>query len=265
MAVTKYSYTISTDTANAKVDLASLKDEYETSAIVIALDRIETSGDDLDIYTKDALSGGDETILGDTVVANHQGEATIEPDVEVDDDGRQIVKAATTYKGWRYLAHVIEMETAKIGGCFSNDFQSIARGDFTMKFYDDQDVEITSGLQADLDSDCVKTVITFQPTYDFDLIGGNVHQHTTPTENVRMWVVAGAVDLGPAYVKEFVGGLNFKFLGVNEQIETDGRAGARLNYSTPGVPVPTNKMQYIVTHPAGHHHEIMIVMEYFRQ
>lgn len=185
---------------------------------------------------------------------------------EIDDDGRQIIKYATTYKGWRYLAHVIEVETACITGVYSQDWTGSSRGDYSLNFYDDQDVELATGTQAELDTQCVKTVVTFAPTYDYDIIGGNIHQQASPTEDLRLWVIAGATDLShlPDTVKEFVGGLNMKFMGADEQITTDGRASARLNVATEGVPVPTNKMQYIFRHTAGFKHKIMIVLEYFR-
>jgi len=182
--------------------------------------------------------------------------------IEADPDGRQIVRSATTSKGWRYLAHVLEVQTSTVGGCFSQDWQGSSRADFTLKFYDDQDQELTT--QQDLDSSCVKTVLTLSPDYDYDIIGGNIHQYSTPTENVRLWVVAGAPELGAAGVKEFVGGLNMKYMGINEQIQTDGRSSARMKKVTEGVPYNTNQMQYIIKHPAGIKHDLMLVVEYFR-
>jgi hypothetical protein len=74
MAATKYTYSISGDFPNAKVNSDSLTIEIQASAIVTALDRIDTAGDVCDIWFKDALSAGDETVL-DAVVAAHQGVA----------------------------------------------------------------------------------------------------------------------------------------------------------------------------------------------
>jgi len=101
--------------------------------------------------------------------------------------------------------------------------------------------------------------VTLKPDYDYDIIGGSIHQHITPVSDVRLWVVAGAVELGALGLKEFVGGLNMKYMGINEQIETDGRASARMNKTTTGVPYQTNQLQYIITHNAGHQHELMLV------
>jgi hypothetical protein len=73
MASTKYTYSISTDFPNEKVSVSRLTSEIQTSAIITALSSINTNGDDCDIWFKDALSGGDETIL-DNLVAAHSGE-----------------------------------------------------------------------------------------------------------------------------------------------------------------------------------------------
>ena len=74
MAQTKYTYSIASDTANAKLAADSLKEEIGSSAIITALDYITALGDVLDVYMKDSLSAGDETIL-DGVVSAHTGVA----------------------------------------------------------------------------------------------------------------------------------------------------------------------------------------------
>ena len=73
MAETTYTYSITNDTANGVATTQSLVTEVQASAIVTALDRIDTAGDDLNVVFKDALSAGDKTIL-DGLVSSHQGE-----------------------------------------------------------------------------------------------------------------------------------------------------------------------------------------------
>ena len=73
MAATKYTYSIQNDFPNHKVDSDRLTQEIQQSAIITALDHIDTAGDVCDIWFKDVLSSGDQTVL-DTIVANHSGE-----------------------------------------------------------------------------------------------------------------------------------------------------------------------------------------------
>lgn len=76
MAATKYTYSITTDFIALEYSLpntAALTTQIQASAIVTALDYINTSGDDCDIWFKDSLSSGDEDSL-DALVAAHTGE-----------------------------------------------------------------------------------------------------------------------------------------------------------------------------------------------
>jgi len=73
MSNTKYTYSISQDFPNEAVATDRLTQEIQDSAIVIALDYINTDGDDCDIWFKDVLSGGDQSTLS-TLVANHNGQ-----------------------------------------------------------------------------------------------------------------------------------------------------------------------------------------------
>jgi len=73
VAATKYTYSISGDFPNAKEDSSRLSREILDSSISTPLERIDTDGDDCDIWFDDVLSGGDKTTL-DGLVAAHTGE-----------------------------------------------------------------------------------------------------------------------------------------------------------------------------------------------
>jgi hypothetical protein len=80
MAATKYSYSIADDFPATGFNSDRMVEDIEESAIVTALDRIASSGDNVDIWFVDALSAGDKTILdGDTsnpaggLIAAHTG------------------------------------------------------------------------------------------------------------------------------------------------------------------------------------------------
>lgn len=190
--------------------------------------------------------------------------------LEIDDQGRQIIRSAAGKKGWVYLSHPIEIETSKIGGAYSTDYTGTLRTDFELKLYDANNVEITDQTTADLS--CVKTVVTFKPSYDFEILSGSIYQATTPASDVRLWVIGGVFAVAtntPVSVKEFVTGFNMKFIGDGDHIETDGRASKYMakDMSAYGLPLPTyqgNCFQYIVRHDTGIKHKLMVIMEYFR-
>lgn len=70
MAATKYTYSVSADFPGQEVNGKNLITEIHASDIVTALDHVDVTGDDVDIWFKDALSSGDEDLL-DAVVAAH--------------------------------------------------------------------------------------------------------------------------------------------------------------------------------------------------
>lgn len=72
MAVTKYTYSISDDTANGSVSEGKLHSDILASSIITAIDNIETADDVLSIWFKDALSTDDEATLS-SIVSNHDG------------------------------------------------------------------------------------------------------------------------------------------------------------------------------------------------
>jgi hypothetical protein len=72
VALTTYSYTISTDFPAGGVVSSTLTTEIGASAIVTALERINTTGDSINIVFKDALSAGDKTLL-DAGISNPAG------------------------------------------------------------------------------------------------------------------------------------------------------------------------------------------------
>lgn len=82
MSATKYTYSIHDDFPNHAENSDTLTVEIGHSSITVALDHIDTNGDDCDIWFKAELSAGEETTL-DGVVAAHTGAPSVRPPDEV--------------------------------------------------------------------------------------------------------------------------------------------------------------------------------------
>jgi hypothetical protein len=123
MAETKYTYAI-TDFANDKVNLKTLKIEIEQTAIVAAMKEITATQSICDIWFKDALSSGEETIL-DGVVAAHTGVPT-DDSAPVMPDGRPLVRADTRPIGTQTYFTCCGDDSTSIGGgiCLRWDFSN---------------------------------------------------------------------------------------------------------------------------------------------
>jgi hypothetical protein len=142
---TKYTYSISTDFPHHVVDPSRLTQEVRESAIAAALDYINTSGDDCDIWFKAALSSGDEDIL-DGLVAVHSGEAL--PDVEPPktSDGKPIVLPCLFPPGvFMYYAGCADDPTNGRGQGEQFHLSSDTAGDETLEFTFNDWVYLTGG------------------------------------------------------------------------------------------------------------------------
>ena len=84
---TSYTYSIADDFSGGSVNTSKLSAEIRASAIVTALDRIDTAGDVLDVWFRDVLSDGDKTILdgdaagpaGGLIAANDSSPSQVTP------------------------------------------------------------------------------------------------------------------------------------------------------------------------------------------
>ena len=123
MAETNYEYAL-TDFLNDKADLSSLKFEIEQASIVKALKEITMTNDICDIWFKDALSAGEETIL-DGVVAAHTGVRT-DDSAPVMADGRPLVRADTRPIGTQTYFTCCGDDSTAIGNgvCMKWDFSN---------------------------------------------------------------------------------------------------------------------------------------------
>lgn len=180
---------------------------------------------------------------------------------EIDAQGRQIIRVAAGKKGWTYQARAKTITTSDLTSMYCHDWEDNACVCYTVKFFDADDVEITD--QNTADTDCVRTEVLFKPDFDYEIIGGYLRQHTRPSQNVKLWVLGGIIELGGIYIKEMVRSEDLKFLSPDSELRTDGRAAKFMTQTIPGVPYQGNQVKFILRHPAGLKHEILIGFELF--
>lgn len=177
----------------------------------------------------------------------------------LDIDGATIIRTKAAKVGWTYQLYPVEFTTSKLNSLYSKKNDNTDRSGITYKIYDVDNVEITA---SENEVNVVKTIIDFEPPFDYEIIGGYVQQNTKPTTDCRVWVV-GVPDVSEAYggSKEMVGGVNLKFIDPTDKITADGRASKYMTYNAT---YHTNKLRLIVRHEAGLQHDLMIVFEIFK-
>ena len=177
-----------------------------------------------------------------------------------DADGSALTRPKAAKRGWTYHLCGVEFETSVLGSIYHKDVDGVDLGDTTIKFYNNADTEITT--QGTADTDCVKTVIEFEPTYDYEIIGGTIKTEAEVTSDYRVWVIA-VPDLTPAQggTKVMVENINLKFIDPNNGVEADGRVSKLMTHDAT---YHTNKLQVVVKHPAGGKKKILLALELFR-
>jgi hypothetical protein len=184
-----------------------------------------------------------------------------------DSDGSPLQRVKVTTTGWHYQLHGVEFETSKIDSVYSKKVDGTNYGFSTMKFYKDAsgvETEITGEdlNQAYLDANCIKTVMDWEATHDLEIIGGFLKQLSTPSDDVRLWVV-GVPDVSEAYggSKPFVVNVNLKYIGLEEGVRVDGRAPKYMTYSAT---YHTNKIRMMFRHAAGTKRKLSMIFELFK-
>lgn len=178
----------------------------------------------------------------------------------VDSEGSKLSRTKITKTGWSFHMNGVQFVTSTLDSVYNKDDKGNDLGFATMTLYDDQDVEITN--QATADTSCVKTVIDWEPSFDYEIIGGSIKMAQQTTEDVYMYCI-GVPDI-PAQLggsKEFICCVNMKFIDSHASLKADGRTSKTLKYD----PVyHTNKMRLIITHNPGIKCDLLLIFEIFK-
>lgn len=183
---------------------------------------------------------------------------------QLDTDGAEIVRIKAAKKGWSFWAVPVEITTSTIGGTmFAQTSDGTNISWVNCKIYDGNNAEITTPGLANINlASCVKTVLDFEPTFDFEIIGGALRINSNPATDIRLWIV-GAPDIPAQFggSKEFASGINLKFLAPDSSFEIDGRVTKFLSYNPA---THQGKMRVILKHPAGTQINLQLVIHLYR-
>lgn len=185
---------------------------------------------------------------------------------DTDSNGRFIVRTAATIKGWHYQAHSIQFEVNKLDSIYNKDVDGNDLGFAEIKIYDDNGDECIT--QASADTDGVKTIVTWKPSYDFEVISGNIRQVVKETVDsyiyVRAKIATGYPSPNDYFPVNFIeGGINLNYIGSDEPLKTDGRASKLLKGSN------GDHFEIIVNHDANlvnneNRHKMSVVFETYK-
>jgi hypothetical protein len=205
-----------------------------------------------------SANDSNEDITDYSAALNYLNNTIVE---ERDSDGASLSRTKVTQTGWQFHLQGVEFATSTLASIVNKDKDGDDLGFSTIKLYDDEDTEIT--VQATADTECVKTVVDWEPTFDYEVIGGAIKMTQDTTEDIYVYVIA-VPDLTPAQggSKNFVCCVNMKFIKGGDEVKADGRSSKRLDYNAT---YHTNKMRIIMTHDAGIKCDFLMVFEMFKE
>lgn len=189
---------------------------------------------------------------------------------QFDTDGAQIVRNKAAKRGWTFCSLPIEFATSRlqssnISGAddmYSQDSTGTTRSFITQKIYDNSGTEITTpGALGANYGNAVKTVIDFEPPYDFEIIGGDLRTLNTISSDIRLWIIAVPDIAAPNGSKEMGGGINLRYLAPGNVWSVDGRVTKFAAYSAT---YHTNKIRLIFKYPAGTYENLQIIIQLYR-
>jgi hypothetical protein len=283
-------FSIAADTLNAAVDTPKLTTEITASAIVPALDAINTDSDVLEILFTGVLSAPEETILI-ALVGAHDGipvpviKAPTDVNIMDKDSDTAGIKVTTKYApdGFYQRLHEIEFTTATVDGAIHDkNAANQDTGFSTCDFYEDVNgVEtlMVSPTQLDLDTKCIRTDYKFMPNVDFMIMSGVVTHQEVPTTEVYMW--GFMLDVDPALnaynifpITVLDGGMAMSFVSPRDPVGLKGVNGTMLYHA--GVMPPTgvfvnlppglgtNRIRFMMRHQPGYQHRFQAIFEIFK-
>jgi hypothetical protein len=178
---------------------------------------------------------------------------------QTDTDGANIVRLKAAKKGWHTEFHVVTFWTSNLNPTYNKNKAGDDLGFTTAKFYDSSGTLLTDNFTT-----CVKSVFTWEASYDFEVVGTKFYQKETPTNAVHMYVI-GVPDIPAAYggsVPFSNGGMDLSFIPPFSTVQLDGRVSKLMSYSAT---YHTNKFEITLKHAEGLGHGLMFIVDLFKQ
>lgn len=186
--------------------------------------------------------------------------ATVEPKAK---DGRPATRQTTANRTTNFNLRVFSFYTARSGSVHNvNPVTDTDWGDIVYKMYDASGSLVTDPT---LSGSAVKTIIDWEPHYNYEIIGGYMDIPSVLKDgSTDQWFLSGigVPDL-PAYMYgsvPYISEVNLEAITA-QRVVSDGKAISYLPYKYAGY--PTNKLRFIVKHPAGAQARFQMYVEHF--
>lgn len=219
--------------------------------------RVETFDGPYGFYAvidEDDNGGSDKTDFETNYLS--QSNQTVDPR---DSDGAQITKEKIVPEGWAYQLRGFDVSIGLLGCVESLDAQGNEKNDFTVKHYNAADNEVNT--QLGITTTAVKTVIDWEPSHDYAIVGGKVYQDSDPVGDIRIGVIAApGIPKASGGNVEFGMGINLRYIGKSGSVSMDGRNPKILAYNAV---YHSSLLRVCLLYPVGTTHTFHLLFELF--
>jgi len=196
----------------------------------------------------------------------------------IDGDNRPLYRGVITEPEFHYSPRSLDFYTCKYNSLFNRSHYgdgtidgSPDLGDAWCSYYNASNVELTKGesesaedFQVRLTANCTKTIMYFEPSFDYDVVGAKLQFRNIPSDRAYFWFVAAP--LVPAeYGGNVVfmgGGMNISFFNERDTFECDGKTVSKISYDSV---YHSGMIGLIVKHNVGVQIGIQLIYQFYSE
>lgn len=156
------------------------------------------------------------------------------------------------FEGWYLSPQWMDFTTSVSGSLYNCDKNQVDLGFSTISFYDQNDVVLVD--QESIAASCVKTVVDWQPTFDYAMLEIHFHQETAPTASVRVWAIGAPSSVNLALNN---GGADISLFDIETVVASVKQNPTVARYVNG---LDTNKLRFIFRHDVNFQHHIGLRM-----
>lgn len=190
--------------------------------------------------------------------ANYKGNGN-QPFFPMDSDRTPIVRTKIVKAGSTFRSQSSEVTFSTLTGLLAKKNDASDVPNMSCSIFDGGGNQIVSSLLANT---AVKTVIDWEPTFDYELIGHRIRILSNSLVDVRLWIVVtpDIADSAGGSI-EIVSGMNLRYLPAGQEAVIDARVAKLLQYNAVS---HSNKIRFIFKYPVTTNNTVMVSTELYR-
>lgn len=213
---------------------------------------------------------------GDDDLNYDLGKQHLEGSSPKDEYGRPYAKNVSTIPQYHYTPRSLDFYTAKHKSLYNKSHYgdgtidgALDLEDAWVKYFDADNVEIVQeenesdeDYQIRITANCTKTILYFEPEFDYDVFGAKLQFRNIPQDRAYFWFVA-APDIPAEYGGNVVfmgGGMNISFFNEKETFECDGKTCSKITYDST---YHIGMVALIVKHNVGVQIGIQLIYQFY--